>query len=415
MDKDNSKSSYIIIILLGILVGLLLAFLVIYLTKNVEIKEQKNSSINGATNSTAKLQPQNQLSSQITLNCSNNNQLYLSNSTLNDSLNLLSEAINLSEVKKQYSNQFITLKTNITAGLLSPRVYAGLLDGRSFLITNFDPLRKEIAGYLAQNNISASVYIENLRNGANFGINQDEGYFPASLNKLPVAILVMQKVEDGRLTMDTKLPIKDYERTDTYGNLYLTKEKELSVKDLMEYMLKESDNTAFNVLFDNIDRGDLIRLLDYYNIRENTEYPFKRVEYGGYTSLVTPIQLYNIFSSLYLSTALYAQDSEYILSLLTQTTDFDTNYEASIPQNVSIADKFGEYYVDDSKLYHDCGIMYIGQSRIFYCIMMKNIELEDAKLAVGFLANHLYTFVTSTRAKLDAYKQSLNQSNSNNK
>ena len=411
---NDSKVKYAIITLLGIIIGLLLAFLVVYSLKSFEVKEQKKSSSNISEIANATLQLQASAHNQSTANCTEFHP-YLSNEKLNEALNLLSEAVNISDIKKQYQNhQSNSAKINLTPGLLSPRVYAGVLEPRSFLITNFGPLQKDMQGYLTEQNISASIYVENLRNGANFGINEHEGYFPASLNKLPIAILIMQKIEDSKLKMDTKLPIKEYEKTDTYGTLYLTNEKELSVRELMEHMLKESDNTAFNVLFDNMDRSDLNRLLDYFNIKENTEYPFKRVEYGGgYTDLVTPIHLYNIFSSLYLSTVLYAQDSEYILSLLTVTTDFDTNYEASIPQNVSISDKFGEYYVDDSKLYHDCGIIYIDQSRIFFCIMMLNIELNDAKRTVGYFVNHLYNYVTYTRSTLDKYKQSNSNRQSN--
>ena len=409
MGQDNSKVKFGLL-LIGIIMGALLAFSILHL-KNTNAKVQANSYSNKTILSEKQNVSHNE-SNATEINCSSaKNQMYLSNIKLNEAINLLTEAVNLTEVRKQYQNQSPKLRINITVGLLSPRVYAGVLEPRSFLITNFNALQKDMQRYLTQQNISASIYVENLRNGANFGINEHEGYFPASLNKLPVAILIMQKIEDDKLTMNTKLPIKDYERTDAFGTLYLTKEKELTVKQLMEYMLKESDNTAFNVLFDNIDRGDLIKLLDYYNIKENTEYPFKRLEYGSYTDLVTPIHLYNIFSSLYLSTVLYAQDSEYVLSLLTNTTDFDTNYEVNIPQNVSIVDKFGEYYADDSKLFHDCGIIYIDQSRIFFCIMMRNIQLDDAKAAVGYFVNHIYSYVTFTRAKLDAYKQPSNPSN----
>ena len=141
-------------------------------------------------------------------------------------------------------------------------------------------------------------------------------------------------------------------------------------------------------------------LLYYLDIKENAEYPFKRVEYGPSTSLVTPIEMYNVFASLYLSTVLYAQDSDYILSLLTRTSDFDVNNAANLPENVTVADKFGEYYIGDVKLFHDCGIVYIGNSRFFYCIMIKGVELEDAKQSIGYMVNYIYNYVIDTRIKL---------------
>ena len=381
-----AKTSFnvFMLILLGIVLGFLFAFLILN-KENTEIKKQINSS----DKRTVKLE------NQITGNCPKvDNESCLNNIKLR-------EGTNLSQINNEYANQPDTQKINYSSGLLSPRIYSGILQPRSFLITNFEPLKQYIQSYLQEQNINASVYIENLRNGVSMGVNEDEGYFPASLNKLPIAILILQKVEDGKLSLDSMLPIEDNDRTDSYGTLYLTKEKQLPVKVLLEKMLKESDNTAFNVLFEHVDRSDMTRLLDYYSIKENTEYPFKRLEYTSGTNLVTPILMYNIFSSLYLSTVLYAQDSEYILSLLTKTTDFDINVRAGLPDNVTIADKFGEYYLDDSKLFHDCGIMYVGQSKIFYCIMIKDSELENAKQAIGYMVNHIYNYVVDTRDKLN--------------
>ncbi len=385
MGESNSNIRFVLLIFAGITIGFLLAFLIF----NSQYTGQK-WQVGSSDKKYALLQSKN------AENCTNLVvEEYLKSQTLNES--------NLSEVEEIYKNETNISKVDVRAGLLSPRIYSGILQPRSFLITNFDPLREGIKSYLQEQNTSASVYIENLRNGANMGINEDEGYFPASLNKLPVAILILQKIEDGKLSMNSMLTINDNDKTDSYGTLYLTKEKQLPVRILLEKMLKESDNTAFNVLFGNVDRIELERLLNYYNLKENIEYPFKRLEYESSTNLVAPIQMYNIFSSLYLSTVLYAQDSEYVLSLLSNT-DFDIKRLANLPDNVTVAHKFGEYYLDDTKLFHDCGIMYIGQSRIFYCIMMKGIEVENAKEFIGYLVDYIYNYVIDTRIKYGAFR-----------
>ena len=345
---------------------------------------------------------------------SNNTKLILNKNTIENINNTTQTSINNQTSTQREpvcdnqpaSNYYVAPRPNYTLGLLSLRIYSGVLEPKSFLITNFKPLEDGIRSYLDENNINASIYIENLRNGANIGIHENRGYFPASLNKLPVAILIMQKIEDGKLGLDTLLPIQDYERTDVSGNLYLTKEKELSVRVLMEKMLKESDNTAFNVLYDHADKNELRNLLNYYDVSINVHYPSRRVEFLNHTDTVTARSLYNLFSSLYLSTVLNPQDSEYLLSLLTETT-FDIKTLADLPDNVTVAQKYGEYYVDDAKLFHDCGIMYVGASRIFYCIMTKDLEPDDAKEAIGYIVNYMYNYVVDTRARLDLYRDSI--------
>ena len=378
MDKSSSNIKFGMIFI-GIIIGFLLAVLIF----NSQSSDKKEV-----------------LKNQNKENCS-----ILKNELHIISQKLLNESASLDDTKIDCKANGNATKVNGSFGFLSPRIYSGILEPRSFLITNFEPLKSGIDSFLQQQNINASVYVENLRNGISFGINENAGYFPASLNKLPIAIIVMQKIEDGKLSLDSMLPVKDYEKTDSYGTLYLTKEKQLSVRFLLEKMLKESDNTAFNVLYDNIDRNELAQLLDYFHLKENLEYPLKRLEYENNKDLVTPIQLYNIFSSLYLSTVLYGPDSEYILSLLTKTTNFDVNAAANLPDNVTIADKFGEYYIDDTKLFHDCGIMYIDHSRFFYCIMIQSVEVEDARQYIGYIVNYIYNYITDTRTKLSAFRK----------
>ena len=286
-------------------------------------------------------------------------------------------------------------------GLLSPRIYTGLLEPKSYIIVNFVPLKHDLEFYIRENNLNASVYVENLRNGAFMGIDEKAGFFPTSLNKLPVAILIMKKVEGGELSLDSMLPIRDIDMTDSSGDLYKTKEKELPLRIVLEKLLKESDNTALRVLLHQLDLEDLQLVLDYYGIDITIE------NQKGITqnNMVTPKSISNLFISLYFSTVLEPHNSEYILSLLEDTV-FDAKKIAGIPDSVTIAHKFGENYRDDNKFFHDCGIMYINESRIFYCIMTKNLDEDDAERVIGSITNEIYNYVVITKSKYQAFKNS---------
>ncbi|MBI2656979.1 serine hydrolase [Candidatus Woesearchaeota archaeon] len=287
-----------------------------------------------------------------------------------------------------------------TKGLLSPRVYSGLLEPKSFLISHFALLKENIGQYITKNNLNVSVYVESLRNGVWMGINEKTGFFPASLIKMPVAILITQKIEDGELSFDTMLEIKDEDKTDSSGELYKTKEKELPLRIVLEKMLKESDNTAFRVLLRQIDVEDFQLILDYYSIDVNAD--FQDEVTAKHQNLLSPKAMSTLFSSLYFSTVLEAENSEYLLSLLTDTV-FDANQVANIPDDVVIAHKFGETYYVNYRYFHDCGIMYINESRIVYCIMTKNLDEERAVEAIGAITNEIYHYVIDTKKKIEAY------------
>lgn len=295
------------------------------------------------------------------------------------------------------------IRKPLNGGLLSSRIYSGLLEPKSFMIVNFAPLKSDIQAYITSNNLNVSVYIENFRNGAFSGINEKAGFFPASLNKLPVAILIMRKIEQGELSFDTKLSIQDSDRMEGLGNLYKTKDKEFSVRILLQKLLRESDNTALNVLLRQIEAEDLMFLQDYYGIMANAELGNKKES----QELVTPKSMSNIFSSLYFSTVLEPYYSEYILNLLKNTT-FDINKLANIPDDITITHKFGINYANNNRYFHDCGIMYINESRIFYCIMTQNLDPDKAKEAIGAIANGIYTYVIAAKASYEDYKREAN-------
>ena len=289
-----------------------------------------------------------------------------------------------------------------TKGLLSPRIYSGLLEPKSYLIVNFAPVKEKIQNYITKNNLNVSVYVENFRNGAFMGINEKTGFFPASLNKLPVAILIMRNIENGGLSLDTKLQIRESDRTDSSGELYKTKEKELSVRILLEKLLKESDNTALRVLLHSLDLEDLQFILDYYGIDINVD--LQKMQRDKKPDLITPKATSILFSSLYFSTVLEPKNSEYILSLL-KDTEFDIKKIADIPDDVIVANKFGKNYYDKNRFFHDCGIIYINESRIFYCIMTKNLEEEKAVETIGIISNEIYRYVKDTKTRLAKYKE----------
>ncbi|VVB82185.1 Beta-lactamase enzyme family protein [uncultured archaeon] len=282
--------------------------------------------------------------------------------------------------------------------LISPRIYTGILKSNNFLILNFKPLQQDVQDYLDYNNLTSSValYVLNLQDSVSFGINYSRAFEPASLNKLPIAIVILKKVELGELTLDTLLPIQNIDRDSRSGTLYNTTLNQMNVKDLLYHMLSESDNTAFRVLEGQVTLKDLQGLSSYLN------YYTKDIDYTtlNNTYQITPKSTANLFLSLYLSTDLKPEHSEMILSLLTNTTydEFDLQKYASLPSaglpsSVIVADKYGSYYVGNEKYFHDCGIMYLPDNRIFYCVMTQGLSKDVASNSIGIIVNKIYNFV----------------------
>lgn len=303
-------------------------------------------------------------------------------------------------VNNKPNNQMPSYKLFNNTNLLSLRIYTGILEPKSFLIVNYAPLKTSMESFINENNLNISIYVENLRSGAFIGINERRGYPPASLNKITTAMLLMKMAEQGELSLDTKIPINESLKSSAYGDLFKTKATELPLKVLIEKMLKESDDTSFKILKGYVHKEDrtlLLTYLDYYS-RDSVDntLPGEDNELG----LVTPKSMYNVFSSLYLSTVLEPKDSEYILSLLTDTV-FDIKNIADLPSNVTVAQKFAIKYAANDKYMHSCGIMYIDDRRIFYCVMTKDLSQKTAAEVIGAVVNSIYVYTIDARKELD--------------
>jgi len=273
--------------------------------------------------------------------------------------------------------------------LLSPRIYAKLLEPNSYLILNFKNLKEELNEYLSKNKVHASIYVENLRTGAFFDINGSEAYPLASLNKLPLAMVILKKVEEGKLSLDKELEIYDKDRESSSGNLHTLPIKKMSIKELIHHMLTNSDNTATITLEREARKEDIDKLEEYINFYSNDivseKAPLMITE-------ATPINISNLFISLYLSTALDPKYSEMILSYLVNTS-YDIKKYANLSEEVVVVHKHGFQYSEAKKFFHDCGIMYMKDSRFCYCILTKGIDMERSKEVIGTILNKIYSFI----------------------
>src|SRR3989338_8835071 len=161
---------------------------------------------------------------------------------------------------------------------LSAKIHKDIIEEKSFAIVNFAPLKSKLEQYTAEENANMSIYVENLRNGAYTGINERNGFLPASLNKLPLAILIMKKVEEGELTMDTLIKIQKSDRLDTFGTLYQTPAEELPLRTMLEKLLQESDNTAFSSLLHYVSSEDIEFVLNYYGLDIRLDFHGEQLE-----------------------------------------------------------------------------------------------------------------------------------------
>ena len=273
--------------------------------------------------------------------------------------------------------------------LLSPSLESLPIDNdkqEEKTILHFFPLKTRLEGNLASLNLAAEqkvgIYIQNINSGGWLGINERDGFMPASLLKIPIAIAIYKKIEDQELRLDQDVIILKNDIDSGSGvpeRFVAGKAKTVAV--LLELMIKDSDNTAKNALKRQLNPEELNTVFTHVGIVN--PYIIDSDDY-----VVTPRGYSRLFKSLYFSSFLKPANSQAILDLATDTR-VESLISAALPWEVQVAHKYGER--NDSL--HDCGIVYHPVNPYFLCIMTSGIAIPQAKNLITDISREIYNFV----------------------
>ncbi len=109
-----------------------------------------------------------------------------------------------------------------------------------------------------------SVYFEDIHSSNKYTYNQDEKYFIASLIKAPYCMYLYQLASEGKCDLNRKLVFEEKHKQEGTGKLReMETPVELTIRELIAYSIKFSDNTAMKIL------------LDEYSYKGYTEYAKK--------------------------------------------------------------------------------------------------------------------------------------------
>jgi len=98
-----------------------------------------------------------------------------------------------------------------------------------------------------------AIYLKDLRGGREWTYHPDDLFPSASLIKLPVMACVFTKMKEGGLTLDSSMTLRRRERIGGSGRLKWAPDgSKYTVREVLERMITESDNTAMRMLLDEV-------------------------------------------------------------------------------------------------------------------------------------------------------------------
>ncbi|HUC31385.1 MAG TPA: serine hydrolase [Candidatus Paceibacterota bacterium] len=224
---------------------------------------------------------------------------------------------------------------------------------------------------------NASVYFSDFTTGQSASVNGNEQYYPASLGKVPIMMAYYAMAENTSSILDEEnsYPVgapdlntqQEIPPTDA-----ITPGQEYTNEQLIEYMIKYSDNDAADVLTALTTPAELQGVQDVYS---DLQIPLSAETTASSSDIMTPQQYAILFKTLYNATYLSRDYSEQALKLMTQTT-FTQGIVAGVPSSTVVSHKYGlASYTSGGVPYqwelHDCGIVYAPGHPYLLCVMTK--------------------------------------------
>ncbi len=242
---------------------------------------------------------------------------------------------------------------------------------------------------------TAAVYYRNFGNGGWTTLNGNEKFYPASLGKVPLMIAYYsweEESEEPVLSKDLLYPAglpDGNAQQEIKPQNPIQPGRTYSVSDLIEAMIKDSDNNATTVLFANIPQTYIQAAFTDLNV------PYLAPGLPP-RDFMTVSDFAFFFRVLYNGTYISHADSEKALETLA-ATDFNDGLMAGVPAGTPVAHKFGLVSVAPngtnvtSRELHDCGIVYPGQNPYLLCVMTKSSgSLTQAEQAIAAISAAAY-------------------------
>jgi beta-lactamase class A len=275
--------------------------------------------------------------------------------------------------------------------LLSPQIawmnVDEFLEKQKSLAVSYAGLKEQLIFKIAELNPSGQygIYFEDLTTGAWIGINEKQKFYPFSLLKVPVLVAVLKKVQDENLSLEQRLYIKAKYLDSKSGSLYMKGEGySPTIRELLGYLVKESDNTAVLTL-----TSELLMMDDIYSANLAMGLPTN--DSLSEQPLLSVKEYSNIFRSLYYSTYLRRRFSELALVLM-MNTDYSAQLPAGVPKDVKVAHKIGFY--KEEGYYHDCGIVYYEPNPYLLCVMTGGLTQSEADNFISSISKVVYDYVS---------------------
>jgi beta-lactamase class A len=209
---------------------------------------------------------------------------------------------------------------------------------------NFDAMTADLEKEARRYPGRMAIYVKDLKRNWEWSYHADDLFPAASLIKLPVMIGVFEKINRGELSLSQQLLLRRRLRVGGSGTLKWWKDgSRLTVKQLLEHLIQESDNTAMRILIEEVGMGYLQRQFQQMGLVYTEIYPEGLSLQSGnvkYENFTTAREMSMLMEKIYRKESVDPFSSELMLDILKRKRA-RSRLAKSLPVGWEIAHKTG--------------------------------------------------------------------------
>jgi beta-lactamase class A len=244
---------------------------------------------------------------------------------------------------------------------------------------------------------TVAVAYYNLGSGRELLIKPDENFHAASTMKVPVMMEIFRQAATGKLSLDSRIPIKNdfksivdgshYSLTadsDSEQSLYARVGQTETIRELMRLMITVSSNFAANMLIERVGPErvmDLMRSIGANKIRVLRGVEDGKAFEKGLNNTATARDLMIILRLIAERKAVSPKASDEMINIMLDQK-FNDGIPAGLPKDIRVSHKTGSI----TKINHDAGIVY-PPDRKPYVLVVLTRGIEDEKRAHKLIAD----------------------------
>ena len=251
-------------------------------------------------------------------------------------------------------------------------------------------LKQKLIAEAENTGAECAFVIRNLKTGDSWNYQESRKIKSASLIKVFVMSEAVRRVRNGTLALDSEINVDDDDIV-PFSVLEFMKPRAYQLEELLRLMIVYSDNTATNVLIDELgmDRiNDCIRDMGFENsVLQRKMMDFEAASAGreNYTS---PAEMAAFMQRLYDGELIDRKSDAFMLDVMKGQAD-ETMMRDYLPDEITIARKSGDLDCLD----HDIAIVYGTHTDYIYCFFVWNAESNnEARAALARTSKIVFDF-----------------------